>query len=82
MWPPDCRSVEDVPADLVIAIDQANSILIWHENLIKEEIPPRWMWHLDWELEVWWMEIERARKNSKEVDTREEYDYVKNELFE
>ena len=27
-------------------------ITSWQENLVGDEMPPRWMWHLDWELET------------------------------
>lgn len=51
-----------MPADLQQAIDHALKVLGWHEGgLSKDEIPPSWMWHLDHELETWWIEVERRR---------------------
>lgn len=32
------------------------------ENLIGDEMPPEWMWPLDHEIEDWFKEIERKRK--------------------
>ena len=33
-----------------MALGHANMILSWEENLATEEMPPRWMWHLPWEI--------------------------------
>lgn len=60
--PLDVESVEDLPADLALAIDHGFKIISWQENLMEEEMPPRWMWHLDWELETWFEEVETLRK--------------------
>jgi hypothetical protein len=49
------------PADLVSAIDQALKILSWQENLPGDEMPQRWMWHLDWELEAHFQSVRTAR---------------------
>lgn len=46
----------------MFAIQQANRILDWHENLMGEELPPEWMWHLEHELEAWFEEVDRKRK--------------------
>lgn len=40
-----------MPADLLDAIGHGRMILGWHEHLQEEDIPPRWMWALDEELE-------------------------------
>ena len=78
--PVDVASVEDLPADLALALDHGYKILAWQENLQEEEMPPRWMWHLDWELEEWFKEIELIRKSKYggETDDREEVDMMKN----
>lgn len=62
LWPRGCTSVEDLPADLSMAISHAFLILSWHENLVKEEIPPRWMWAHDDELKYHWEKVEAKRK--------------------
>jgi len=43
------------------AIDQANRILDWQENLSKDEVPPEWMWPFDEELKAWFEEVDRKR---------------------
>lgn len=63
LWPKGCETIEDVPADLVRAIQHAFKILDWHENLIEEEIPPEWMWNLDHELEPWFERVDEDRKS-------------------
>lgn len=37
-------------------------ILMWQENLGKDEVPPEWMWSLDDELESWFEDVEEARE--------------------
>lgn len=46
-----------------MAIDHAHTILRWEENLLPEEMPPSWMWHLDHELEPWFEEVRRNRES-------------------
>lgn len=53
-----------MPADLTSAIEHAMTILSWQENLIADEMPPRWMWHLDAELELWFEEVEDKRNSN------------------
>ena len=73
LLPRGVSCIEDVPADLAMAIDHAYKILSWQENLQEDEIPPRWMWGLDWELEAWFEEVEILRKSkySNTDDDRE-----------
>lgn len=54
--------MEEVPIDLIRAVEHAFKVLDWHENLMKEEIPPEWMWPVDHELEMWFEEVERKRE--------------------
>lgn len=82
-------NIEDIPADLFAIINHALIIISWQENLQADEIPPHWMWHLDWELEDWWKKVERLR-NAKygitddtmnEVDENGNFTYEENSLF-
>lgn len=41
-------------------------VLAWQENLVKDEIPPEWMWSLDDELEKWFDDVEEARRDRYE----------------
>lgn len=83
LLPRGVTSVEDLPADLASAIAHAYSILNWQENLTEEEMPPRWMWHLDWELEQWFEEVDIARQAKYNVGDSDSGDeqakMVKNE---
>jgi len=54
-------SIESAPAEFVNALNHALTILSWQENLISEEIPPFWMWHLDWEISAWFDNVKRKR---------------------
>jgi hypothetical protein len=50
-----------VPWDLTIAIEHANRVLDWHENLMEDELPPEWMWPLDNEIASWFEGVKRQR---------------------
>ncbi len=65
LWPRDCVTAEDVPSELVRAVQHAFKILDWHEHLPKEEIPPEWMWSVDHELELWFERVEREREANR-----------------
>lgn len=60
---PEGHTAETIPHDLHSAIEQAMRILNWQENLPSDEMPPRWMWSLDWELEVHFSDVERKRED-------------------
>lgn len=45
-----------------MAIEHANTVLSWQENLSEEEMPPEWMWTLDHELEEWFEHVAHDRK--------------------
>lgn len=79
MLPAGCTSIEDMPCDLAIALDQAYRILHWQENLTEDEMPPKWMWHLEWELELWFEEVERLREEKYGGGRDEEVPMMKNE---
>jgi hypothetical protein len=46
-----------------MAIEHAYRILGWQENLVKDEMPPPWMWPHEEELEKWFDEVEASRKD-------------------
>lgn len=48
-----------------MAVSQAHRILHWQENLIGTEMPPEWMWPFEDELDEWFKEVERARKDKQ-----------------
>jgi hypothetical protein len=46
----------------VRAIAHAQTVLSWQEVLTEDEMPPEWMWPFDEELESWFEDVERKRK--------------------
>lgn len=74
LWPRDVTSIEDLPYDLSIAIDQAYRICGWQENLQSDEMPPQWMWHLDWEIEAWFIDVQRMREEKYGMKSDDNYD--------
>jgi hypothetical protein len=64
LLPKDC-TIETLPADLMTAIDHALRILYWQENLIDDEMPDKWKWHLDSELETHFKVIKDKRNSGK-----------------
>lgn len=82
LWPSGVSDIEDLPYDLSIAIDQALRILSWQENLGSEEMPPQWMWHLDWEIEAWFIDVKNKREekyNPKGNSTQDDAAWEDNE---
>lgn len=72
--------MEDIPADLAFAIDHAHRIISWQENLVNEEMPPRWMWHLEWELDEWFENVDQKRKDRYgDPDDREQTELMSNQ---
>ena len=63
----------DANADLVLAIQHANTILGWYENLPEEEMPERWMWPFPEELEEWFDEVKAARDRKYGRDRGDDY---------
>lgn len=79
----------DIPDDLFTALEHIFRVIGWMKDLTKEETPPQWMLHLDWELEEWFkkVQIERDRKygsTSKDDEGGDIYedDYDENILYE
>jgi hypothetical protein len=66
-----CERIEEVPADLMLAIEHAHRILTWRENLPDEEMPPTWMWHIESELDSWFKNVEVQRKNKSGGDDQD-----------
>lgn len=62
LWPVGCTSIEEVANDLVMAIQHGYRVLSWFEHLPEDERPPRWMWHLEHELDSWFDQVDQRRK--------------------
>ena len=52
-----------------VAIEHANRVLDWHENLGPDDLPPEWMWHLPEELETHFAEVKRRRDEKSSGDS-------------
>lgn len=62
---PEGTNAATVPGDLMTAINHSLMICSWRENATEDaDIPPRWMWHLDWELTEFFKEL-KAKKDAK-----------------
>ena len=72
------------PAEFVDALDHALTILAWQENLTSDEMPPMWMWHLDWELNDWFKIVKQKRDEKFGLDSssQNDNDYEENDLFD
>jgi hypothetical protein len=61
VYPNGCTA-ENVPHDLHNAVEHALRVLSWYENLPSDEMPPNWMWCLDWEIERHFERVDAERK--------------------
>lgn len=52
----------EAPHDLVTAINDALSVISWHENLPEDEQPPRHIWWSEELLEQWFQGVRERRK--------------------
>lgn len=50
------------------AINHAVVILSWYEHLPTEDMPPRWMWHLNDELEKHFEAVKASRGSGSSDD--------------
>lgn len=66
MLPKGC-TIETAPCDLTGAITHAMTVLNWQEHLSSDEMPARWKWHLDWEMNdhFEWLKKHREEKYGK-----------------
>lgn len=70
---PDGTTIETVPHDFHSALDHALRILSWQENLSGDEMPPVWMWPLDWEISNHFEIVESRRKAKYNISSNDEY---------
>lgn len=59
-----------------MALEHAHRVIDWQENLKSDEIPPRWMWPFESELEIWFEEVDEKRKEKYEGGSGESHDEV------
>ena len=87
IFPSGVDSVENIPSDFIFVLSHSLRVLSWQENLMDDERPPEWMWGFEDELEIWFEEVDRARKEkyksgSSDDDELPEGGYMYNEAAE
>ena len=48
---------------MVVALNHALTVISWHENLPRDEQPPRHIWYSGDLVEQWFKDVEEKRKN-------------------
>lgn len=59
---------------LQVAIEHALTVINWHENLPKEDIPPEYLWADSEGLELWWESVEARREDGVPTSSGDEWD--------
>lgn len=54
----------------------------WYDNLMEEEVPPRWMWPFSEELKGWFEEVKKNRESNRNPSSADEPEMTQNELAE
>lgn len=78
---PDGMNMLNMPSDLAACLDHAYRILSWMENLPEDEMPDRWMWHLDWEIDAHFDVVKAKREAKHDLspgESEEELDWEQN----
>lgn len=68
-----------------MAVEHASRVCDWQENLQQDEMPPEWMWPFSDELDEWFEEVDRRRKEkygSRDDSGDTETPMMRNELAE
>lgn len=66
LYPKGCDRVDEIPWFLQAAIDHALTILSWHENLPREEIPPQYLWDDAGGLDLWWKDVREKQRTGQD----------------
>lgn len=81
LLPEGAVNINEMPADLSDALSHALLILSWQKNLSEDEMPPRWMWSFNDELERWFDEVTRKRENKYSSNSDDDSgDMMRNEI--
>ena len=66
----------------MLAIEHAQRVINWQSNLPPDEMPPRWLWIVEDELEIWFEEVDAKRKErfGTPDEPADEVPMMKNEL--
>lgn len=63
LLPEGCERLDDASYELNMAIQHANAILSWFENLPSDEQPPTWMWPFSDEISEHFDAVKRDRES-------------------
>lgn len=55
--------MHDAPWQIVVAVNHALTVISWHENLPKDEQPPRHIWHSAELVDAWFRDVEEQRES-------------------
>jgi hypothetical protein len=55
-----------------LAIQHASLVVTWQENMLEDDMPPRWMWTLDEELNEHFQKLRSKRKHGDDEDDEPE----------
>jgi hypothetical protein len=72
-WP---EGIQNAPYNLVSAVNEALTVLSWHEKLPKDEVPPRYLWWSVDLIDKWFKDVERKRKRKSSGSTYDSADEV------
>lgn len=64
---------------MVLAIDHASNVNTWFSNCTESEMPPRWMWPFDSEINEWFDEVQLARQSGSTNNDADSEDMMVNE---
>lgn len=66
--------IEEVPWDRVVGVNEALQVISWHENLPRDEQPPRHIW---WSVELLdeWFENVNEKRNDRTGSGRRRSSY-------
>lgn len=53
--------IQEAPYDIVYAVNEALTVLSWHENLPKDEVPPRHIWWSPERIDAWFGKVQENR---------------------
>jgi hypothetical protein len=69
-WP---DGIENAPWDRPVAVNQALMVISWHENLPRDEQPPRHVWWSDELLDQWFRNVQENRESKYGTKKRSSY---------
>ena len=75
----------NMPNDLFNAFEHAYRVINWQENMLDDECPEPWKWHLDWEIEEHFKVLKsrrEAKKQGWDPEVEEDENWERNVFFD